>query len=402
MPKKLSFRDPVIRLKIQALRIISLMAIALLPGCSGDKSFTITGQLESNKIKNISVSWIEVDKPVFIDSTKVRGNGSFRFRIKADEPGFYQISASKSDFITVLAEPGEKINLTFKGEYLSQGFDVEGSPGTVKIMSLDSALAETKRRVDSLGKVLENEQGKPGYEALSQEVSDKYVDLLKKQRMYNIKFILDNLYSYASIKALYQQIDGNIYVLYDYRDIQYMKIISDTLSRYHPDSKQVKALISNFNRELNAINVNRIEEIAKNATEKNLDPTLEDINGNRISLSSLKGKYVLVAFWSAASSSCVEENLQLKNLYHKYRSHGFEIYQINLDVNEDTWRNAVKYDELPWISVREDDPLKPENAILYNVRGLPANYLYDKTGTIIASNLHNRALQIKLVQLFGN
>ena len=181
-----------------------------------------------------------------------------------------------------------------------------------------------------------------------------------------------------------------------------MKIVSDTLSRYHPDSKQVKALISNFNRELNAIRLNRIEEIAKNSKEVSFDPSLKDINGNRITLSSLKGKYVLLTFWSAASSACVEENLQLKNLYNRYKSKGFEIYQVNLDVNEDTWKNAVKYDELPWISVREDDPLNPENAIRFNVKVLPANYLYDRSGTIIASNLHGRSLQIKLDQLFGN
>lgn len=399
---KLSSGFTLARSYIKTFRILGFTALAILWACSGEKSFKITGQLKSDRIKHITVSWIEVDRPIIIDSSKVKGNGSFSIRIKTDEPGFYQVSASKSDFITVLAEPGEKIVLTFKGEYLSQGFDVEGSPGTAKIMSLDSALAETKRRIDSLTTILEDENGKADYEKVSGEISDKYVEVLKEQRMHNIKFIIENLYSFASIKALYQMVDDNTYVLYDYRDIQYMKIVSDTLSKYHPDSKQVKALRSNFNKELNALNMSRIGEITKNAREISLDPSLKDINGNRISLSSLKGKYVLVTFWSAASSDCIEENLQLKNLYNKYKNQGFEIYQINLDMNEDTWKNAVKYDELPWISVREDDPVRPENAILYNVKTLPTNYLYDKSGNIIASNLHDRALQIKLVQLFGS
>jgi hypothetical protein len=75
---------------------------------------------------------------------------------------------------------------------------------------------------------------------------------------------------------------------------------------------------------------------------------------------------------------------------------------VNLDVDAGTWKKAVNYDELPWINVREDDPLKPQTAVLFNVKILPTNYLYDKEGNIIASNLHGKNLQIKLTQLFEN
>ena len=93
-------------------------------------------------------------------------------------------------------------------------------------------------------------------------------------------------------------VDDNTYVLYDYRDIQYMKIVSDTLSKYHPDSKQVKALRSNFNKELNALNMSRIGEITKNAREISLDPSLKDINGNRISLPPALGIIVKLTYVS--------------------------------------------------------------------------------------------------------
>ena len=64
-------------------------------------------------------------------------------------------------------------------------------------------------------------------------------------------------------------------------------------------------------------------------------------------------------------------------------------------------KQAVRFDELPWISTREDDPSNPKNAILFNVKSLPTNYLFDKQGVIIASNLHGKALQLKLEQLFN-
>ena len=101
------------------------------------------------------------------------------------------------------------------------------------------------------------------------------------------------------------------------------------------------------------------------------------------------------------SKECIAENLQLKEFYKLYNKKGFEIYQINLDENESSWKSAVKFDELPWISTREDDPLNPKNALLFNVKSLPTNYLFDKEGKIIASNLHGRSLQLRLDQLFN-
>lgn len=139
----------------------------------------------------------------------------------------------------------------------------------------------------------------------------------------------------------------------------------------------------------------------KNFLEAKLDPVLANIQGKRIALSSLKGKYVLLTFWSTRSSESVRENLQLKDLYKQYNRKGFEIYQISIDQNAEEWKTAVKFDELPWISTREDDSTNMLNARLFNVRALPANFLFDKEGKIVATNLHGKALQLKLEQLFN-
>jgi thiol-disulfide isomerase/thioredoxin len=206
----------------------------------------------------------------------------------------------------------------------------------------------------------------------------------------------------ASIMALYQKIDNETYVLYDTRDLQYMKIVSDTLSRYYPGSPNVQALTEDFKKELNQMYSRKLQDLAKSSPVTELDPNLKDISGKRISLSSLKGKIVLLTFWSIESKECFAENLQLKDFYKTYKKKGFEIYQINVDQNEQAWRNEVRFDELPWINTREDDPANPENARLFNVKSVPANYLFDRKGEIIATNLHGKALQIKLNQLFSN
>lgn len=376
--------------------------LTILSACKNDSLLRINGTLKDSEKKYVFISRVDVDTPVLIDSIRIKNNGSFKYRLKTSETDFYQVGYTKSDFITLLAAPGEQIKLKFNSKLLYEDYEVSGSPGSEKIQMLDSALASTRIRIDSLKAVYEKALGKPGFEATELAVNQKFVRVLKEQRLFNINFILKNLSSLATIKALYQKIDESTYVLYDSRDLQFLKLASDTLLRYYPNSKLARALKMNFEKELNRMELNKIYELSKNLPETSLDPFLKDVDGKQIRLSSLRGKNVLLTFWSASSGDCLSENLELKNLYKKYKNSGFEIYQINLDLNEETWKKAVRYDELPWINVREDDPSSPRFAQLYNVKVLPANYLYDKSGNIIGSNLHGKALQVKLTQIFGN
>jgi hypothetical protein len=376
--------------------------LLLLTGCSVKNSIRIDGVYKNKDQKMIYLDRIDVDTYVRLDSAKIRKNGNFSFKIKADEPAFYQLGFSQSDFITILADRGEKIKLVFNGKNLYENYEVEGSAGTSKLKMLDIILAMTKRKIDSLKLIYEVASNSPDFDKKEPLLNEEFLKIIKAQRNKSIEFILGNLNSFASIKALYQRLDENTNVFYETRDLQFFKLVSDSLIYHYPNSKQARALKKDFEKGMNQMFLNRLEREARKAPEIKLDPDLKNINGKRIALSSLKGKYVLLCFWISASEECVAENLMLKTLYQTYKSKGFEIYQINLDETEAAWKNSVKYDELPWISVREDDPLNPVNARLYNVKVLPANYLYDKNGTILAKDLHGKNLQIKLVQLFGN
>jgi thioredoxin-related protein len=379
-----------------------LLILILVAGCRQGRTFHIKGTYAGKGKEKIYLRVIDVDKPVLIDSAKISKNGIFRMKVKATEPDFYQVGFDEKNFITLLAKPGENIRLRFEGANLSQNYSVEGSPGSDQVKMLDQRLAATHKKLDSLKAEYQVVAKDPGKKEKAAALEEDFSNTLKEQRKLNIEFIIKNLSSMASIMALYQRIDDKTFVLYDPRDLQYLKLVSDTLTRYYPNSKHTKALAANLEKEMNEMYRSRLQKMAESMPETKLDPDLVDISGKRIKLSSLKNKYVLLTFWSVASKECIAENLQLKEFYRLYNRKGFEIYQINLDENEEVWKNAVRFDELPWISVREDDPQNPVNARLYNVRTLPTNYLYDRNGTIIATNIHGRILQIKLEQLFGN
>ena len=382
--------------------LIFLLPLLVAGGCQSKNTFTINGVISKTENKTVYLNRVNVNTLVLIDSSKIRGNGRFSFRIMATEPDFYQLGYSDKDFITILAEPGEKIELVFTGDNLSRDYAVEGSEGSEMVRMLDTRLARTKSKLDSLTKAYKVASGEPGFDEKGPLIENEYNEVLKEIRKKNIEFIITNIKSMASIKALYQRIDENAYVLYDPRDLQYMKIVSDSLGHYYPNSKNVKALAEDVKREMNQMYSRQLQNLAINSPEIKLDPDLNDINGNRIALSSLRGKVVLLTFWSVESKECIGENLQLKDIYKAYKSKGFEIYQISIDEDEEKWKAEVRFDELPWINTREDDPSNPRNAMLYNVKAVPANYLYDRDGTIVGSNLHGRSLQIKLNQLFND
>ncbi len=383
-------------------RILFLLSLVLIfSGCNYRNKFAVNGVIKDSKEKYIYLNKLDVNSPVLIDSAKISRKGSFRFKVKETGADFYQLGFSSTNFITLLAEPGEKINLLFNGKNLFENFSVKGSVGSEKLRILDLVLAETKRKLDSLSTLYTKASQEAGFDVKGPLIETEYDELIKAQHKKNIEFIINNINSLASIKALYQRINPETYVLYDQHDLQYLKIVTDSLTRHYPNSKQVQALASDFEKELNHMYVSQIEQISKNLPKTALDPDLINIAGKRVALSSLKGKYVLLTFWSVQSKDCIEENLKLKEFYKLYNKKGFEIYQINLDENETDWKAAVRFDELPWICTREDDPKDPKNAVLFNVKTVPTNYLFDKEGIIIASNLHGRALQLKLDQLFN-
>ncbi len=382
--------------------LILFIPVLVIMGCKRNSIFVVDGSVKEKKQEYMYISKVDINTPVLIDSSQISSKGTFRFRVKAEEPDFYQIGYSETNYANLLAEPGERIVMNFNSNNLYDNYSVTGSGGSELVQILDLKLLETKSKLDSLNVIYEKASKEPGFETKGPILEQEYLEIVKNQRKFNIEFIIGNINSLASIKALYQRINDETYVLYETRDLQYLKIVADSLKFHYPESKHTKALVNNFEKEMSQFNSRKLEMATSSLQVTKLDPELEDINGRRIALSSLKGKYVLLSFWSAQSRDCIADNLQLKEFYRLYSKKGFEIYQINLDEDDSVWRTAVKFDELPWISTREDDPANPRNARLYNVQILPANYLYDPEGNIIASNLHGRNLQIKLNQIFSN
>jgi peroxiredoxin len=118
-----------------------------------------------------------------------------------------------------------------------------------------------------------------------------------------------------------------------------------------------------------------------------IDFEMEDTKGDKNKISELRGKYTLLEFWSSSCKPCRESNKDLVNIYKSYKPKGFEIIGISLDNNKERWTNAIKKDKITWKNLSELNGQNNTAALIYDVNGIPDNFLIDPNGKIIARNL---------------
>lgn len=128
--------------------------------------------------------------------------------------------------------------------------------------------------------------------------------------------------------------------------------------------------------------------------------SMNDSTGTPVSLSSYKGKIVLVDFWASWCPDCRVENPNVVKMFNEYHGKGLEILGVSLDRDRSSWIEAIKKDNLTWKHVSDLKDWDNTVAKLYGVMAIPANVLVDKDGTIIGRNLYGDALKNKLAEIF--
>ncbi|MEY1639908.1 peroxiredoxin family protein [Tenuifilum osseticum] len=369
---------------------VSIVLIVFLAGCSSKDAVVISVKVKSPEKTTLFLSKIDFNKTIKLDSVRISAGESVKkFKVKqGEEPEFYSLSTSKGIAITLLASKGEKINVILD---LNNAIDyqVSGSEGSEKVRWVTRTFAKSKTTVDELSKRYLNAESNSERELINNQFEQER----KRVKDELTKFVWENPMNKASIMALYQKYNENLYIFDSSDDLLLIKMVATAWKALYPESSYTKGMLEDIKNIENRIANAKMQQLIQNAEMPIPDLSIPDRNGRNIKLSSLKGKVILLDFFTSENTASLLDNRELLEIYKKYKSRGFEVYQISFDATREGWINYIENAGLPWISVREDDPSASNAALFYNVKQLPANYLIGKDFNIIGKNLYGANLQ---------
>ena len=365
--------------------IFSLAAAAFV-GCQQNK-FQIKGQIEGADksvlyFENAGLSGIEV-----LDSATLNADGTFTFSHEATEaPEFYRLRIG-DQIINLSVDSTETITVNAKAPAIATQYEVEGSDNCQKIREL------SLKQIDLQAKAIALERNS----GLSREqVRDSLMRMLaayKEDVKMNYIFREPNkAYAYF---ALFQTLGP--WLIFDPKanadDVKVFAAVATSWDTYYPGAlrgENLHNIAIEGMKNVRIIDNSRSQTVDQSKVVESgiIEIDLPDNHGKKRQLSSLKGKVVLLDFHVFAMSDSPKRILTLRELYNKYHSQGFEIFQVSLDGDEHFWKQQTE--ALPWISVRDEESLQSPLLLQYNVPEVPEFFLIDRQ-----NNLYKRSTQMK-------
>lgn len=379
--------------------IVITIAIAILStSCNNKDRVIINVNVKALEKSMLYIARLDFKQSVIIDSVKISaGDVSKKFRIKQGiEPTFYTLSLKNGGAITLLAEQNENITVNFDSKN-TLNYSVSGSTGSLKVQTLSTTFAKSKLQIDELSKKYVKSESLEEKKALSEE----FEKIFSAQKEFNINFIKENHMSKANIMAIYQKYNENLYLFNSSDDLLTMKTVASAWIALYPESDYSQGMKEDIKRIEKTITDSKLQRLIAESEIAIPELEIPNKNGLMVKLSSLKGKVVLLDFWITGNSSSLLDNRELLEIYSKYKSKGFEVYQVALDDSREEWINVIDSANLPWISVCKGDAEGSNAALLYNVQQIPANYLIDKNQAIIGKNLYGSDLKKALAKVLN-
>lgn len=363
---------------------------ALMCSCSTD-SVKLSGRLLGLGSRVVYLEKVTGGEMKLIDSVSLASNGDYSFDINGvgTTPTLYNV-VYNGERIPLLLTGGERVTVNTVGAPL-RNYTVEGSKESELLREFNRFYVEGMANMASiLEKYSGNNFSEDDKRTLMQEYTHEY-RLVKREQL---RFIIENKDKIAAIYALYQRLPNEMFLFSNRDDIIYFRTVADAIEESYPESPFLPTLRTDIARmEAHKALVSQIKESGYPDFE------LPDMYGENIRLSSLAGKVVLLSFWSAQSGRMNRINADMKDIYERFAERGFEIYQVGIDTSKALWINIVQEQKLPWISVVETRGENSPVLGMYNIKSLPANFLIDSDGNIVAKNIYGKDLELQLEKL---
>ncbi|MGV8828431.1 MAG: thioredoxin-like domain-containing protein [Breznakibacter sp.] len=377
-----------------------LLLFTILIGLSSckDNKYSVSGKFDNAAGETVIFQRLNLNGTDIIDSMKIKKDGSFEFESnKLSEPTFFQLTIKPNKNLVLLIDSTENIVVKADLKSFETSVQISQSIGSQELYKVTSKAAKLQKNIQTKLETLEKLPKEDNYqrEQLQNEIKNE----IEEYKNFIYSYIFENPRSFVSYYALFQNIlNLPLFDVMDQKDHISFATIATSLNMLYPESERVKHLYQYVLNAKATMKQQKVSNILLNNAETVGTPDIEENNiyGNKVKLSDLRGKVVLLSFWAAWDEASRKENKNLLKVYNKYHSKGFEVFQVSLDKSKVLWESAIKQDNLPWINVSDLKYTSSYWARLYNINKIPANFLISKNGDLIGKDLFGSMLDEKV------
>lgn len=368
--------------------------IIVLSACNKDAT-RLKIEAVSLKGQSVTIEEQRVNGKKTIDELELSSRGKLSYKFNLRQPRFYNLVFDEGEIVYLLLEPMSNVKVLMD----ESGLKIEGSEESAELNELYSNLFATRKLLDTLRTQYQLSLD----ESVRDSISQLYDDVVDDHYKYSMKYVLENLTSLTSMAALYQELAPNTFVFGGARDLQFFKLVTDSLTKYYPKNRHVLALQRNFNSMYSNYNVDKLLGSVDVVEQALPNVELPGVDGKMKSLLEVDQRYVFLNVW--ASNDQVSHKLfpDLNTVFKANKHKNFTIYNVYLGKSLEDWKRIVNFEEInEWVNVV--DTLFPNSQLrgAYNIQQVPTNFLIDtEENTIVAKNINPAELNQKLVKLLN-